>query len=74
MSTEEKVRAIIEEIRPYIQADGGDVEYVKMENNIVYLRMLGACSGCPMSTMTLKMGIERKVREEVPEIVAVESV
>lgn len=71
---EQKVLKVIEEIRPYIQMDGGDIQFVKIDNNVVYLRMVGACHGCPSSTMTLKMGIERRVRELIPEIVSVEAV
>ena len=73
LSTEDKVKEIIEQIRPYIQSDGGDVEFVRIENQIVYLRLHGACSGCASSMMTLKAGIERKVVEDCPEIVAVEA-
>ena len=71
---EEKVKEVLERVRPALQMDGGDCELVKIENNIVYLRLLGHCAGCPMSTMTLKMGIERALRAEVPEVVSVEEV
>lgn len=69
-----KVVAVINEVRPYIQADGGDVELVKLEDNIVYVRLQGACCGCPSSTYTLKMGIEARVIEAVPEIKSVEMI
>lgn len=69
-----KVDAIIQEVRPYIQSDGGDVELLKVEDNIVYVRLNGACIGCPSSLMTLKGGIETRVREELPEIESVEMV
>lgn len=72
-STEDKVKEILEQIRPYIQSDGGDVEYVRMENGIVYIRLHGACQGCASSMMTLKAGIERKIVEDCPEVVAVEA-
>lgn len=72
-NTEEKVKEILEQIRPYIQSDGGDVEFVRIEENVVYIRLVGACSGCASSLMTLKAGIERKIVEDCPEIVAVES-
>lgn len=69
-----RVQAIIQEVRPYIQSDGGDVELLKVEDNIVYVRLNGACVGCPSSLMTLKGGIETRVREEIPEIESVEMV
>lgn len=64
----EKVQAVIERIRPALQADGGDVELVGVEDGVVKVKLTGACGSCPMSTMTLKMGIERVIREEFPEI------
>jgi Fe-S cluster biogenesis protein NfuA len=72
---EEKVKAAIEKIRPMLKADGGDVELIGVsEDGIVQVRLQGACSGCPMSQMTLKNGIERIIKQEVPEVKAVESV
>jgi Fe-S cluster biogenesis protein NfuA len=71
---ETKVEAIIDELRPYLQSDGGDIELLKVEDNIVYVRLVGACHGCPSSTMTLKMGVERRICEAIPEIQAVEMV
>ena len=71
----EKVQAAIEKIRPMLKADGGDVELVDVsEEGIVQVRLQGACAGCPMSQMTLKNGIERVIRQEVPEVKSVESV
>lgn len=71
----EKVEAALEKIRPMLQADGGDVELVEItDNGIVKVKMQGACSGCPMSQMTLKNGIERVVLKEVPQVKGVESV
>jgi Fe-S cluster biogenesis protein NfuA len=71
----EQVQAALEEIRPFLQADGGDVELVDITpENVVLIRMQGACGGCPMSQMTLKAGIEERVRERAPEVVAVEAV
>lgn len=71
----EKVQAAIEKIRPMLKADGGDVELVNVsEEGIVQVRLQGACSGCPMSQMTLKNGIERIIKQEVPGIKSVESV
>lgn len=69
----EKVQAAIEKIRPMLQADGGDVELVSVENGIVKVRLQGACAGCPMSQMTLKNGIERVLKQHIPEIKSVES-
>ena len=62
------VEAALEQIRPALQADGGDVKLVDVSDGIVKLQLTGACSGCPMSTMTLKMGIERVLKEQLPEI------
>ena len=69
----EKVEAAIQKIRPLLQADGGDVELVDVRDGIVTVRLQGACAGCPMSQMTLKNGIEKILKKEIPEIVAVES-
>jgi Fe-S cluster biogenesis protein NfuA len=70
----EKVEKALNDVRPSLQADGGDVELVDIENNIVKVRLKGACAGCPMSQMTLKQGIERYLKKLVPDIVSVESV
>ena len=71
----EKVQAAIEKIRPMLKADGGDVELVDVsDDGIVQVRLQGACSGCPMSQMTLKNGIERVIKQDVPEVKSVESV
>ena len=70
----EEVQAAIEKIRPMLKADGGDVELVDVVDGIVQVRLQGACSGCPMSQMTLKNGIERIIKQEVPEVKSVESV
>ena len=70
-----EVQQALEEIRPMLQADGGDVELVDVtEDGIVSVRLQGACQGCPMSQMTLKMGIEQVLKKEVPEIKSVEAV
>jgi Fe-S cluster biogenesis protein NfuA len=71
---ETKVKEALEEIRPALQADGGDVELVGVEGNVVKVRLQGHCAGCPMAQMTLQMGIERRVREKVPEVERVEAV
>jgi Fe-S cluster biogenesis protein NfuA len=68
-----KVEAALQKVRPMLQADGGDVELVDVKDGIVTVRLQGACGGCPMSQMTLKNGIERILKEEVPEVVSVES-
>ncbi len=71
----DKVLKALESVRPGLQADGGDIEFVRIdENNIVYIRLIGACGGCPMSTLTLKQGIERILKMQVPEITAVEAI
>ena len=69
-----EVERVLEKIRPALQADGGDVELVDVVDGVVQLRLQGACSGCPSSTMTLQMGIERAIKHEVPGIVRVEAV
>jgi Fe-S cluster biogenesis protein NfuA len=71
----EKVEQALSKVRPALQADGGDVELVDIgENGVVKVRLKGACGGCPMSQLTLKMGIERILKKEVPEVTAVEAV
>jgi Fe-S cluster biogenesis protein NfuA len=70
----EKVEEILNQIRPSLQADGGDVELVDVVDGIVKLRLKGACAGCPMSQMTLAFGIERVLKEKVPEVKKVEAV
>lgn len=71
----EKVEAALNKVRPALQADGGDVELVEVtEDGIVKVRLKGACHGCPMSQMTLKMGIERILKKDIPEVKTVESV
>ncbi|MBD3168531.1 MAG: NifU family protein [candidate division Zixibacteria bacterium] len=71
----EKVTKVLESIRKYLQADGGDVELVNVtDDGIVQVRLTGACKGCPMSQMTLQMGIERTLKAKVPEVTKVEAV
>jgi Fe-S cluster biogenesis protein NfuA len=72
--TGENVQVVLDQIRPSLQADGGDVELVGFKDGIVEVRLTGACGGCPMSTMTLKMGIERLLKEKLPEVKQVVSV
>ena len=64
----EKIEAAIDRVRPALQADGGDVEFVDVKDGVVSVRLTGACGGCPMATMTLRDGIERTIREDVPEV------
>ncbi|MBS3819826.1 NifU family protein [bacterium] len=70
----EKVEKALEKVRPALQADGGDVELVEVEDGVVKVKLTGACGGCPMSQMTLKMGIERHLKKEVPGVKEVVSV
>jgi len=70
----ERVERVLESIRPYIQADGGDIELVDVQDGIVQIRLAGACVGCMYSLMTLQAGVERMLREEIPEVKAVEAV
>ena len=69
----EKIQKALDKIRPMLQADGGDVELVDVQDGVVKVRLQGACAGCPMSQMTLKNGIEKILKEEIPEIKSVES-
>ena len=66
--TLENVEKVLDELRPFLMADGGNVEVVELDGPIVKVRLQGACGSCPSSTMTLKMGIERKMRESIPEV------
>jgi Fe-S cluster biogenesis protein NfuA len=71
----EKVQTVINEIRPNLQADGGDIELVDVtQDGIVKVRLRGACHGCPGAAMTLKMGVERLLKSKIPEVKAVENV
>ena len=75
MIDEAKVIEILDGIRPMLQADGGDLEFVSIEDdNIVKVRLKGACAGCPGARMTLKNGVEARLQEVIPEVVAVEAV
>ena len=67
-SMKEKVEKVLDKVRPSLMADGGNVELVDVEDGVVKVRLTGACGGCPMSQMTLKMGIERVIKQEIPEI------
>lgn len=64
----EKVEEVLNKIRPQLMRDGGDVELIEVNDGTVKVRLTGACCGCPMSTITLKMGIEKLLKQEIPEI------
>ena len=75
MTIKENVENALQKVRPSLQADGGDVKLVDVdENGLVKVKLMGACGGCPMSQMTLKMGIEKVLKQDVPEVTSVESV
>ncbi len=72
---QEKIEKALAKVRPSLQADGGDVELIEVsDEGVVKVRLTGACGGCPMATMTLKAGIERVLKKEVPEVKRVEAV
>ncbi|MCD8562378.1 MAG: NifU family protein [Bacilli bacterium] len=71
METIQKIKDILDLLRPFLISDGGDLEFIKYEDNIVYIKMLGACAGCFLLDSTLKDGIEVALMEEIPEIKAV---
>jgi Fe-S cluster biogenesis protein NfuA len=69
---EEQVKTALEDVRPSLQADGGDVEFVSLsEEGVVSVKLTGACGGCPMAQMTLKMGIENYLKKEIPQVISV---
>jgi Fe-S cluster biogenesis protein NfuA len=70
----ENVEKVLQKIRPSLQADGGDIELIDIQDGVVKVKLTGACGGCPMSQMTLKMGVERVLKEELPEVKGVEAV
>ena len=70
----EKVEKAIEQIRQYLQADGGDIELVEVQDGIVKVKLLGACKGCPMAQITLQQGVENVIKKEVPEVKSVVAV
>ena len=73
-TTIDKVREVIDKVRPNLQADGGDIELLGVDKGVVTVKLKGACSGCPMSMQTVKWGVENVLKKEVPEIVRVETV
>jgi Fe-S cluster biogenesis protein NfuA len=70
----ENVEKALDKIRPALQRDGGDIEVIDVVDGVVKVRLTGACGGCPMSQMTLKMGVERVLKQQVPEVKSVETV
>ncbi|MCW0479208.1 NifU family protein [Riemerella anatipestifer] len=73
-SLEVRVENALESIRPFLNKDGGDIELIKIEDTVVYVKLLGNCSGCPVSFSTMKLGVENTVKEKVSEITRVENV
>lgn len=72
MTLEEKVKKALDDMRPQLQADGGDLEFIKLEDGgKVHVKLTGACGSCPMATMTLKMGVERYLKDNLPEVTEV---
>ena len=71
---EDKIKVVLEEMRQYLQGDGGDLELVAIEGTVVKLKMVGACGHCPSSTMTIKMGIEKRLQDDVDPNIVVERV
>ena len=71
---EDRVQKAIQELRPNLQADGGDIELLGVEKGVVKVKLKGACAGCPMSTMTIQWGVENFLKKKIPEIVKVEAV
>ncbi|HHT9117839.1 MAG TPA: NifU family protein [Candidatus Hypogeohydataceae bacterium YC38] len=74
MVDREKVKKVLNELRPALQADGGDIELVDISNGVVKVRLKGACGSCPSSIITLKMGVEARLKEEIPDVEYVEAV
>ena len=70
----DRVQKTLEELRPKLQADGGDIELLGVEQGIVKVKLKGACAGCPMSAMTLQWGVENYLKKKIPEVVKVEAV
>lgn len=71
MENENKIKEIINKLRPFLMNDGGDIEFIKYENDIVYIKMIGACSNCHMLDITLKEGVQAAIQEEVPSVIEV---
>lgn len=73
-NTVEEIKKVIGKLRPYLQRDGGDIEYVDFKDGVVYVKMLGACAGCAMIDETLKEGVQQILMEEVPEVIDVQNI
>jgi len=73
-TVEDRVQKALQELRPNLQADGGDIELLGVENGVVKVKLKGACAGCPMSTMTIQWGVENFLKKKIPEVVKVEAV
>jgi Fe-S cluster biogenesis protein NfuA len=71
---DDRVKKALEQVRPQLQADGGDIEFVGFDNGVVKVKMKGACNGCPMSTMTLQWGVESFLKKRIPEVTKVQAV
>ncbi len=72
---EKKVKNVLEQIRPYLQSDGGDIRFINMtEDNVVNVELMGACGSCPYSIMTLKNGVETAIKKALPDVKAVEAI
>ena len=71
MEIEEKINNVLEKLRPYLQNDGGDIIFKRYENGVVYVKLLGACSNCPLIDTTLESGIEEAIINEIPEVIKV---
>lgn len=67
----QKIKEVINRLRPYLQNDGGDIQFKRFENGVVYVSLVGACSNCPMASMTLQDGVEESLMNEVPEVIKV---
>lgn len=74
MNTVEKIKDIIDKLKPFLISEGGNIEFIKYEDNIVYIKMMGACANCDMLDLTLKDGIEASIISEVPEVKEVKNV
>lgn len=73
-NTENKIKEIIDKLKPFLISEGGNIEFVKYENNIVYIKMMGACANCEMLDFTLKEGIEASIISEIPEVKEVKNI
>jgi len=73
-TVEDRVQKALQELRPNLQADGGDIELLGVENGVVKVKLKGACAGCPMSTMTIQWGVENFLKKKIPEVVKVEAI